>query len=77
MPLRRGDVSRVAELSLSLTLLLFCDARCLLPGGLLDASLGPIGTGGQLPSLFSSGENSHMLALKKKDRIAASEQTAY
>ena len=28
MPLRRGDVSRVAELSLSLTLLLFCDARC-------------------------------------------------
>ena len=28
MPLRRGDVPRVAELSLSLTLLLFCDARC-------------------------------------------------
>ena len=27
MPLRRGDVPRVAELSLSLTLLLFYDAR--------------------------------------------------
>ena len=28
MPLRGGDVSRVAELSLSLTLLLFYDTRC-------------------------------------------------
>ena len=36
MPLRRGDVPGVAELSLSLTLLLFCDARCFLPGGLLE-----------------------------------------
>ena len=52
MPLRRGDVSRVAELSLSLTLLLFYDARCFLPSGQLDANLVPIGTGGSATVSF-------------------------
>ena len=65
MPLRRGDVSRVAELSLSLTLLLFYDARCFAkrPAG---RKFGAYWYRGSANVSFQERKSSHAHALKKK-----------
>ena len=66
MPLRRGDVSRVAELSLSLTLLLFYDTRCFFARRLAGRGFGAYWYLGSPTVSFQERKSSHARALKKK-----------